>query len=79
MNTTQVLPVFAVEVTETVTTRYRVRAADAERAEEVATAHNIAEAAARCYQGSKPQLAPNRQRTVPNPRSRSERDGAQGR
>ncbi|OLT46665.1 hypothetical protein BJF87_22360 [Gordonia sp. CNJ-863] len=41
ISTQQSLPVFAVEVTETVTTRYRVRAADAERAQEVATVHNI--------------------------------------
>ncbi|ROZ88062.1 hypothetical protein [Gordonia sp. OPL2] len=40
-STQQPLPVFAVEVTETVTTRYRVRAADVERAQEVATDHNI--------------------------------------
>lgn len=40
-STQQPLSVFAVEVTETVTTRYRVRAADVERAQEVATDHNI--------------------------------------
>ncbi|MGX7697694.1 hypothetical protein ACWPN4_22680 [Gordonia polyisoprenivorans] len=39
----QALPVFTVEVTETTTTRYRVRAADADRAQDVATGHNIDE------------------------------------
>lgn len=43
--TSQALPVFSVEVTETTTTRYRVRAADADRAQDVATGHNIDEAA----------------------------------
>ncbi|UAK39451.1 hypothetical protein K8O93_07215 [Gordonia bronchialis] len=41
--TSQALPVFSVEVTETTTTRYRVRAADADRAQDVATGHNIEE------------------------------------
>ena len=41
--TFQALPVFTVEVTETTTTRYRVRAADADRAQDVATGHNIEE------------------------------------
>ena len=39
--TSRALPVFSVEVTETITTRSRVRAADADRAQEVATGHNI--------------------------------------
>ncbi|MCT1355221.1 hypothetical protein [Gordonia sp. p3-SID1431] len=41
--TFQAVQVFSVEVTETTTTRYRVRAADADRAQDVATGHNIEE------------------------------------
>ncbi|WP_439033247.1 hypothetical protein [Gordonia terrae] len=43
MSAPDIAPVFTVEVTETTTTRYRVRAADADRAQDVATGHNIDE------------------------------------
>lgn len=43
MSAPDISPVFTVEVTETTTTRYRVRAADADRAQDVATNHNIDE------------------------------------
>lgn len=43
MSAPDIAPVFTVEVTETTTTRYRVRAVDADRAQDVATGHNIEE------------------------------------